>query len=399
MTDRNMTKQTHLTAGEIARIAGVSLRTIRFYDEKGLLKPVAYSEAGYRCYDQKSLAVLQRILMLKYLGFSLDKIEEMLTVQDTELQFSEQKKLLLQKKAHLEEVISVIELIENSHGKDKEAFLIRLLNLTTDEEKVREQYRTSGNLERRIRLHDYSTNPQSWMEWIYERLELKENQKVLELGCGTGLLWQSNIHRLPRGLHLTLTDRSEGMLDKTRETLSTYGELLKERDIHVDFLIADGNELSLEEGIYDCVIANHMLYHVNRRKECLKEIASSLKPEGRFYCSTIGDIHMRELHELAAAFDSRIILPSSGITGGFRLENAEPQLKPFFPRIERMDQENNLIVDDAEAIYEYVRSYPGNASCILEQRGEEFLRLLRERIEKEGGIFIHKSQGMFRCGK
>jgi len=55
------------TAGDIARMAGVSLRTIRFYDEKGLLKPVRYSEAGYRCYNQASMEILQRILMLKYL--------------------------------------------------------------------------------------------------------------------------------------------------------------------------------------------------------------------------------------------------------------------------------------------------------------------------------------------
>ena len=55
------------TAGEIARLAGVSQRTIRFYDAKGLLKPVSYSKAGYRYYNQESLMVLQRILMLKYL--------------------------------------------------------------------------------------------------------------------------------------------------------------------------------------------------------------------------------------------------------------------------------------------------------------------------------------------
>ena len=57
------------TAGELAKMAGVSLRTIHFYDIKGLLCPVDYSESGYRLYDQKSFATLQHILMLKYLGF------------------------------------------------------------------------------------------------------------------------------------------------------------------------------------------------------------------------------------------------------------------------------------------------------------------------------------------
>ena len=51
------------TAGEIARLAGVSLKTIRFYDAKGLLKPVAHSEAGYRYYNKSSVAALQKILM------------------------------------------------------------------------------------------------------------------------------------------------------------------------------------------------------------------------------------------------------------------------------------------------------------------------------------------------
>lgn len=95
-------EETLYTAGEIARIAGVSLRTIRFYDEKGLLKPVSYSEAGYRYYNQESLAVLQRILMLKYLGFSLQRIEEVMASRNMELQLSEQKELLIQKKRKLD---------------------------------------------------------------------------------------------------------------------------------------------------------------------------------------------------------------------------------------------------------------------------------------------------------
>ena len=147
-------KEILYTAGEIARIAGVSLRTIRFYDAKGLLKPVSYSEAGYRYYNQDSLAVLQRILTLKYLGFSLQKIEGIMASCSMEQQLSEQKELLLQKKRQLEEILSAIEMMENSRESDKLGYLIRLLNLLTEEEKIQEQYRTSGNLEKRIRLHD-----------------------------------------------------------------------------------------------------------------------------------------------------------------------------------------------------------------------------------------------------
>ena len=144
------------------------------------------------------------------------------------------------------------------------------------------------------------------MEWVYERLQLKENDRILELGCGTGLLWQENIHRLPWGLRLTLTDRSEGMLEKARESLAGYRKLLEERDIQIGYRLEDAECPVLEKEYYDCVIANHMLYHVKKRDICLGAIAKSLKAQGTFFCSTVGDEHMRELHEIVRDFDARI---------------------------------------------------------------------------------------------
>ncbi|MDE7044513.1 MAG: MerR family transcriptional regulator, partial [Acetatifactor sp.] len=135
------------TAGEIAKLTGVSLRTIRFYDARGLLKPVTHSEAGYRYYNRESVSRLQRILVLKYLGFSLQQIEEMTKTEDIEPQLSQQKSFLLQRKRQLEDIISTIEIMERSSGEEKWNYLLRLLNLLTDDEKVRQQYETSENLE------------------------------------------------------------------------------------------------------------------------------------------------------------------------------------------------------------------------------------------------------------
>ena len=64
------------TAGELGRLTGVSARTIRFYDKKALLKPVGYSDSGYRLYNQESILQLQRIRVLQYIGLSLDEIRE-----------------------------------------------------------------------------------------------------------------------------------------------------------------------------------------------------------------------------------------------------------------------------------------------------------------------------------
>lgn len=392
------------TAGEIAKIAGVSLRTIRFYDVKGLLKPVSYSEAGYRYYNQESLVVLQKILMLKYLGFSLQQIESMIhddisVGKDTNAQLSEQKQLLQEKKTQLEQMITTIEIMEKSPEEDKWSYLVRLLNLLTDEEKINEQYLDSSNLEKRIRIHDYSTATEEWMEWVFHKMELKSGMTVLELGCGTGLLWLKNIHKLPQGIHLILTDRSEGMLSETKENIKPYQALLAERNITIEYQIIDANNLVLESKKYDSIIANHMLYHVKNRDACLQTIAKALKSDGTFFCSTVGNTHIKEMHELVANFDSRIEMPSAHFTVAFRLENAAQQLEKHFTTIERHDHENDLIVDDADVIYDYIDSYPGNAHFILSQSGNELHEMIESKLEKEGAIFIHKSTGMFICRK
>src|SRR5262252_3213190 len=60
--------------GDFSRVARVSCRLLRYYDEIGLLKPAAESESGYRYYTAAQLGRLNRILVLKDLGFTLDEI-------------------------------------------------------------------------------------------------------------------------------------------------------------------------------------------------------------------------------------------------------------------------------------------------------------------------------------
>lgn len=388
------------TAGEIAALAGVSLRTIRFYDRKGLLKPVSYSKSGYRYYNKESLLILQRIMMLKYLGFSLLQISDMLKEnQDLDSQIAQQKKLLMQKKSHLEELISNINILEHCPQEEMWDVLLHLLNLMSEEEIVLEYYQTSRKLENRINIHAYGTGEESWANWVFRKMNLKPNTEILELGCGNGLLWFKNVDCLPVGLHITLTDRSEGMLEETKRQLAVYKDCIKEKNILIDYQVMDANHLSLQKESYDYIIANHMLYHVKEKENCLQAVKSALKLEGKFFCSTVGKSHLKELYELAEGFDSRIEVHSANITKGFLLENGEAQLKRYFTRIERLDYVSDLLVDSEDAIYNYIYSFPGNTSYILDQRGDEFKDMLSQRIKKEGAIFIQKSAGMFICRK
>ena len=65
-----------MTVNEVSKLTGVSIRTLQYYDTIGLLKPIEYTESGYRLYDDTSLERLQQILLFKELEFPLKEIKK-----------------------------------------------------------------------------------------------------------------------------------------------------------------------------------------------------------------------------------------------------------------------------------------------------------------------------------
>ena len=97
---------------EFAEITGVSVRTLHYYDEIGLLRPADVDRVtGYRFYDDQSLLRMQEILFYRELGFSLKSIGEILSSPnyDKDKALKEQKQLLVLQKERLERLIDAID--------------------------------------------------------------------------------------------------------------------------------------------------------------------------------------------------------------------------------------------------------------------------------------------------
>ncbi|MBP1560992.1 MAG: MerR family transcriptional regulator [Oscillospiraceae bacterium] len=97
---------------EFAVLTGVSVRTLHYYDEIGLLKPSYVDEQnGYRFYDEHSLERMQEIMFYRELDFSLKSIAEILSSENYDKQkaLTEQKQLLILKKERLERLISALD--------------------------------------------------------------------------------------------------------------------------------------------------------------------------------------------------------------------------------------------------------------------------------------------------
>ena len=209
----------YYTSGQFAKMARISVRTVRFYDKQNILKPSYVSPAGSRFYTEKDFARLQQILLLKYLGFSLEDIREM-TIDDTDYHFTLNSLALQQKlvQDRIEQLQLVEKAIEDTTKEIKEnrsinwSHMLDLIHLTGMETSLKGQYLNSKNISDRIRLHSlYSQNKEGWFPWLFRMYNPREGMHILELGCGDGSLWSQNKEKLPENISLTLSDISEGI--------------------------------------------------------------------------------------------------------------------------------------------------------------------------------------------
>lgn len=125
---------------DLAKLTGVSVRTLHYYDEIGLLSPVCVDEQnGYRIYDETSLERMQEILFYRELDFSLKSICEILSSPDYDKQkaLAAQKKLLTLKKERLERLIDAID------NAQKGANIMRAFD-NSEFETARKQYETEA---------------------------------------------------------------------------------------------------------------------------------------------------------------------------------------------------------------------------------------------------------------
>ena len=96
-----------MTVHEVSKLAGVSIRTLQYYDKIGLLHPTGYTEAGYRLYDDTELERLQHILLFRELEFPLSDIKAILDSPDFDRSkaLEQQIELLKLKKEHIQNMI------------------------------------------------------------------------------------------------------------------------------------------------------------------------------------------------------------------------------------------------------------------------------------------------------
>jgi SAM-dependent methyltransferase len=245
---------------------------------------------------------------------------------------------------------------------------------------VKDQYRNSSNLDARIALHErFSTATRDFHEWVFDYLALPDRACVLEVGCGTGALWTKNRARVPATWELTLADFSLGMVETTRAA-----------GITARCVQCDAQALPFGCEHFDAVIANHMLYHVPDLPRALAEIRRVLRPSGKLYAATNGEVHLREYFQLVADF---LGTERHSPQMQFTLENGAPQLARAFAQVQRFDFDDALVVTETEPLVAYAMS--GMLGKEMTGRENALRDFVAHRIAREGAMRITKAAGLF----
>lgn len=174
---------------EVAKLTGITVRTLHYYDEIGLLKPSEITESGYRLYSKDSLETLQQILFFRELDFPLNEIKEiMINLNYDKMEaLNKQKELLVKKRQRIDSLIGLIN--STIEGEDNMSFKeFDMKDIEESKKKyakeVKERWgNTDAYKEYEEKINNYSEN-----QWGAINKESSEILKTFgqHIGCDPG---------------------------------------------------------------------------------------------------------------------------------------------------------------------------------------------------------------------
>lgn len=222
------------TVKELAQISGVSIRTLHWYDEVGLLKPAYHGSNGYRYYEEEQLLILQQILFFKELGFELKQIRKVLGRSDFDkmVALSSHRQVLKKNLEQTKKLIKTIDkTIEHLKGikkmKEKEMFSGFSKEQQAEYEKqIIERFGEQG----KAHIEESKQNAKKWSKSDEEKFKNEFTDICKEL---TRLLEQKNkartkeVQSVIRRHYLWL----KNFWTPTKESYSGHGQFIADSDL------------------------------------------------------------------------------------------------------------------------------------------------------------------------
>lgn len=374
------------TAGELAKLAGVTSRTIRYYDQRGLLPPAEYSESGYRLYDDEALVKMQQIVMLKFAGFSLEEIQRLLMMgqgQDFREILEDQKHLLLQRIEQLQEIVMLLEDVED----------------TTDMEQLAESMRLTRRINHSGRTYRIKEahGERPLYPWEFDRLNLQPGSRVLDLGSGYGMIWRHSWKRIPRGTEIDLLDVHPKCIREIQAFYEGQKEFLQP-EVKFTWRQEDAETAEFTKQ-YDRIIMAYLWHYLKDPAQLLKKVHGALLPHGTLYVVQGTASTLQGLDEIYRAYAGQSCLMERMEREAERMQGIENTLRAQFARVEKIPFDNELHFTRTLDLYQYMMDSYQELVQEMEKQGTKFVNFLRKYMEERKTVTLHSRVMLWRCGK
>lgn len=247
----------------------------------------------------------------------------------------------------------------------------------------------------RKRTHDmYSIPKLDFSEWVLDRVVWRGDEVVLDIGSGPGSYFDVLVSRIPDG-RLIAGDLSFGMIQKAA------------RHPKADMLLnSDAQTLPFPTGLFDIVMANHMLFHVPDLDKALKEVHRVLKPGGQVIAATNSQFNQPEFEQLFRRTYGLLgaigpdVEPMKPVTHNFYLEDAPRKLARYFFAVARYDFPSAFIFPSTQPVIDYINSTRALREPQLPRQvsWDDFISVLADQVQRLinhfGELVVNKLAGV-----
>lgn len=266
-------------------------------------------------------------------------------------------------------------------------------SLAADAAYLADQYSTAEKLRIRQEAHArYSERTDDFFTWALALLDLRAGQVVADVGCGPGA-YHPLLHAV--GCRTIALDASPGMVEETQRQA-------QQKQLAVQALQAHADALPLRSASLDCVLANHMLYHVGNQAAALAEMQRTLKPGGMVLLATnapdAGDV-LYLAH--CAAAQALGYTPAPRVTSRFHLGHLS-LVQEYFPTAQVHIYHDAFLFPTLDAALRYYVSgvvdlidgaTPGGSH--VHQLLPAMRAQLQTKVDGEGRLRVPKDAGCF----
>ena len=388
-----------MTSGEMAKKAGVSQKAIRLYDEKGLLKPTDYSEGNYRLYDEAALQILEKIVALKQIGFSLEEIRDNLKsgeagdIKDAleiQLQKMEEKKYRLEKTT---DAIKRTLARGDELDWDDVAGIVQYVSAdqSADERHWDALKHTSGELD--------------WYVRIFQSLDIKEASRVLDLGCGYAKLWRNNWTDIPKGTEISGYDIHGSWADDFEKYIADNKDTLPE-GVSIELKFSDlEDEKTWQKidstGEYDLVVAHYLDSEIKNIDAIVAHASRVVAEDGVFSFNganvanwnTIFKEVIKAIGEDASFIDETIANQT------LKRNDYIAMTEKYFARVESVLLPNYWHYTEAKEIVDKMKDYYKDYEKTIARYEDKLLDYFKEKIENNGEYVLEARSQFWHCYK